>query len=109
MKKCIFAVPFGTLLGHMVCKQGVCVDPAKVAVIIHMEAPETVKQLRAFLGHMGYYRRFIHNYEKIIAPLEKMFQKTKLFTWNEECSKALDTLKKKLASAPILTHPNWDK
>ena len=43
LKKCIFAVPFCTLLGHVVCKQGVYVDPAKVAVIIHMEAPETVK------------------------------------------------------------------
>ena len=55
LKKCIFAVPFGTLLGHVVCKQGVCVDPAKVAVIVHMEAPETVKQLRALFGHTGYY------------------------------------------------------
>ena len=46
LKKCIFAVPFGTLLGHMVCKKGVCVDPAKVVMIIHMEAPETVNQLQ---------------------------------------------------------------
>ena len=56
LKKCIFAVPFGTLLGHVVCKQGVCVDPTKVAVIINIEAPETVKKLRSLLGHTGYYR-----------------------------------------------------
>ena len=56
LKKCIFAVPFGTLLGHVVCNQGVCIDLAKVVVIINMEAPKTVKQLRSLLGHTSYYR-----------------------------------------------------
>ena len=104
LKKCIFAVPFGTLLGHVVCKQGVCVDTAKVAVITHMEAPETVKQLRALLGHTGYYRRFIRNYAKITAPLEKLLRKSEVFQWTEECRMALDTLKEKLAMAPIPVH-----
>lgn len=58
-KKFIFVVPFSTLLGHVVCKQGVCVDPAKVAMIIHMESPKTVKQLRAIIGHTSYYQWFI--------------------------------------------------
>lgn len=44
------------LLGHVVCRQGVCIDLAKVVVIVHMEAPEMVKQLRSLLGHTGYYR-----------------------------------------------------
>ena len=109
LKKCIFAVPFDTLLGHVVCKQGVCVDPAKVAVIVHMEAPETVKQLRALLGYTGYYRRFIRNYTKITAPLEKLLRKSEVFQWTADCRMALDTLKEKLAMAPILVHPDWDK
>ena len=109
LKKCIFVVPFGTLLVHVVCKQGVCVDPIKVGVIVHMEAPETVKQLRALLRHTGYYRRFIRNYAKITAPLEKLLRKSEAFEWTAECRRALDTLKENLATAPILVHPDWDK
>ena len=109
LKKCIFVVPFGTLLGHMVCNQGVYVDPAKVAVIVSMEASETVKQLRSLLGHKGYYQHFIRNYAKITAPLEKLLNKSEQFEWMDICRKALDTLKEKLASAPILVHPDWDK
>lgn len=59
LKKCIFPVPFGTLFGHIVCKDGVSVDLAKVAVIVNMDPPNNVKQLQSTLGHIGYYRRFI--------------------------------------------------
>ena len=65
--------------------------------------------MRSLLGHTGYYRRFICNYAKIPASLEKRLQKSEQFIWNDECTKALNTLKEKLASAPILAHPNWDK
>ena len=109
LKKCIFAVPFGTPLGHVVCKQGVYVDPTKVAMIIHMEALETVKQLRALLGHIGYYRRFIRNYAKITAPLKNLLWKSEVFQWMDDCKLALDTLKEKLATVPILVHLDWDK
>ena len=54
MKKCIFTVPFGTLLGHIVCKDGVCINLAKIATIVHMEPPYNIKQLRANLGHTEY-------------------------------------------------------
>ena len=109
LKKCIFAVLFRTLLGHVVCRKGVCVDPTKVAVIVHMEAPETVKKLRSLLGHTSYYRWFIRNYAKITAPLEKLLWKSEVFQWTDDCRLALDTLKDNLATSPILVHPNWDK
>jgi hypothetical protein len=57
LKKCIFCVPFGNLLGHIVCREGVLVDPAKVAVILNMPPPTSVKQLQTTLGHTGYYHR----------------------------------------------------
>lgn len=97
------------LLGHVVCRQGICVDPAKVVVIINIEAPETVKRLRSLLIHTGYYRRFILNYANITAPLETLLLKSEQFIWTDDCTTALNTLKEKLASAPILFHPNWDK
>ena len=72
-------MPFGTFLGHVVCEQGVCVDPTKVTVIINMEAPETMKQLRSLLGHTVYYKRFVHNYVKITVPFEKPLWKSEQF------------------------------
>jgi len=56
LKKCLFSVPFGILLGHVVCKQGLMVDPAKNMVIINLEAPRSVKQLRAMLAILGIIR-----------------------------------------------------
>jgi len=61
-KKFLLCVPFGILLGHVVYRQGLVVDPTKIMVIINLEVPRSVKQLHATLGHTGYYRKFINNY-----------------------------------------------
>lgn len=83
LQKCIFCVPFGILLGHVVCKQGLMVDPANIVVIVNMEAPRNVKQLRVMLGHTGYYRKFIKAYAHITAPMEKLLKKDATFYWDE--------------------------
>jgi hypothetical protein len=62
LKKCIFFAPFGILLGHVVCKQGLLVDPTKIIVILELEPLTLVKQLRENLGHTGYYKKFIKGY-----------------------------------------------
>ena len=62
LKKCIFCSPFGVLLGHIVCRHGLLVDSAKIAVIMNLAAPTTVRELRAKLGHTGYYRWFMKGY-----------------------------------------------
>lgn len=67
------------LLGHIVCKDGVCVDLAKITMILNMEPPTTVKQLRSALSHIGYYRRFICNYALIISSLENLLKKVERF------------------------------
>jgi hypothetical protein len=77
--KCIFCTPFGILLGHIVCKQGLLVDPAKIAVIVNLPPPNSVPQLRETLGHTGYYRKFIKGYAQITAPMEKLFKKDTRF------------------------------
>jgi hypothetical protein len=62
INKCIFKTPFGILLGHIVCKQGFIVDPAKIAINVNLPPQKSVRQLRATLGHTGYYRKFIKGY-----------------------------------------------
>ena len=85
LKKCIFCVPFRTLLGHIVCKQGLLVDPAKIAIILNLPPPNSVKQLCTTLGHTGYYRKFIKGYAKITMPMEKLLKRDIKFKWIEEC------------------------
>jgi hypothetical protein len=85
--KCIFCVPHGNLLGHIVCREGVLVDLAKVAVIVNMLPPTSAKQLCSMLGHTGYYWRFIRRYANITAPLENLLNKVEAFQWTPECDK----------------------
>ena len=108
LKKFTFLVPFGNLLGHVVCKQGLMVDPGKIAIILNLQAPRSVKQLCATLGHTSYYRKFIKSYAQIMALMEHLLKKDATYCWNEECNKSLETLKEKMASAPILVFPKWD-
>ena len=95
IKKCIFCIPFGILLGHIVCQQGLMVDPAKVALIINLAIPATEKQLRSSLGHTSYYRKFIQGYALITPPMEKLLKKDASFFWDVECYKSFELLKEK--------------
>ena len=106
-KKYIFCTPYGMLLGHIVCKQGLLVDPEKIMLILSLPPPRNVKMLQAMVGHMGYYQKFIKGYAAITAPMEKLLKKDATFEWSLECQGSFDTLKAKMASAPILVFPNW--
>jgi hypothetical protein len=108
LRKCILCVPHGNLLGHIVCREGVLVDPSKVVVIVNMLLPMSAKQLCSTLGHTGYDRRFIRRYENIIALLENLLKNAKVFQWTPECDKVFETLKEKLNTSPILIFPNWE-
>jgi hypothetical protein len=85
------------------------VDPAKITVIVNPPGPKIVCQLRAMLGHMGYYRKFIKDYAQITIPMEKLLRKDTKYQWNNECQNGLDTLKEKMVTAPILVFPDWEK
>jgi hypothetical protein len=107
--KCIFCVPHGNLLGHIVYQEGVLVDPAKVVVIFNMSPHTSAKQLRSTLGHTGYYCKFIQRHANITAPLENLLKKDETFWWTPKCDKAFETLKEKLIIAPILIFLDWEK
>ena len=61
------------------------VDPAKIAIIVNLPPPTSVKQLRTTLGHIGYYQKFIKGYAHITAPIEKLLKHDAKYEWNEEC------------------------
>nr|GEV72625.1 reverse transcriptase domain-containing protein [Tanacetum cinerariifolium] len=88
--------------------QRIEIDKAKVDVIAKLPHPTTVKGIRSFLGHAGFYRRFIQDFSKISRPMTHLLEKNTPFIFSEDCIKAFQTLKKKLTEAPILIAPNWD-
>jgi hypothetical protein len=79
IKKCVFNTPFGILLGNIVCKQGLIVDPGKIVVIVNLPPPKLVCHLREKLGHTGYYRKLIKGYENITMTMEKLLKKDTRF------------------------------
>ncbi|GJT02093.1 reverse transcriptase domain-containing protein [Tanacetum coccineum] len=84
------------------------VDRAKVDVIAKLPHPTTVKGVRSFLGHAGFYRRFIQDFSKISRPITHLLEKDTPFVFSQDCINAFETLKKKLTEAPILVVPDWN-
>jgi len=108
-EKCHFMVEQGIVLGHVVSSKGIEVDKAKIDTIQSLPYCTNVREVRSFLGHAGFYRRFIKDFSKITSPLCNLLQKDVEFVFNEACKEAFDKLKASLVSAPIIQPPNWDK
>ncbi|GJW94713.1 reverse transcriptase domain-containing protein [Tanacetum coccineum] len=88
--------------------QRIKVDKAKVDVIAKLPHPTSVKGIQSFLGHAGFYRRFIQDFSKIARPMTHLLEKDTPFIFLKECIEAFNILKKKLTEAPILVAPDWD-
>ncbi|XP_058733254.1 uncharacterized protein LOC131604856 [Vicia villosa] len=106
-EKCHFMVREGIVLGHKISHRGIEVDQAKVEVISKLPPPVNEKGIRSFLGHAGFYRRFIRDFSKIAKPLTTLLVKDRTFVFNKECADAFETLKNKLVSAPIVIASDW--
>ncbi|WVZ63373.1 hypothetical protein U9M48_013010 [Paspalum notatum var. saurae] len=96
-------------LGHILSEKGVAVDPSNVEDVLNWKKPQTVTEIRSFLGLVGYYRRFIKDFSKIAKPMTSLTQKNPKFVWSPKCEEAFQTLKKLLTSAPILDQPDITK
>nr|GEZ11323.1 reverse transcriptase domain-containing protein [Tanacetum cinerariifolium] len=107
-EKCHFMCREGIVLGHKISKSGIEVDRAKVDVITKLPHPTAVKGVRSFLGHAGFYRRFIQDFSKIARPMTRLLEKKTPFVFSKECIDAFNTLKKKLTEAPILVVLDWN-
>nr|GEX21749.1 reverse transcriptase domain-containing protein [Tanacetum cinerariifolium] len=107
-EKCHFMVKKGIFLGHKICKIRLEVNRAKVDVIAKLPHPTTVKGVRSFIGHAGFYQRFIQDFSKIARPMTHLLEKETPFVFSKDCINAFETLKKKHTEAPILVVPNWN-
>ena len=107
-EKCHFMVQEGIVLGHKVSAKGIEVDKAKIETIEKLPPPTSVKGIRSFLGHAGFYKRFIKDFSKISKPLCNLLEKDIPFEFDESCLEAYRILKEKLITAPIIVAPDWN-
>ena len=118
-KKCHFFKEQVKYLGYIISSDGIATDPDKVDVVKKWPRPETVKDLRSFLGFSSYYRRFVPQFANIARPLyhlislankEKNSQKSnKLLreSWDENCTEAFELLKDRLTTSPVLGYADY--
>ena len=93
-------------LGHVVSKDGVSVDPAKIDLVKNFPTPKSQQEVRSFLGLPNYYRRFVKNFSAIAAPLNALLKNQVNFDWNQSADGAF-LIKTALTAAPILAYPDF--
>ena len=108
-EKCHFMVTEGIVLGNMISAAGLEVHQAKVSIIRNLIPLTTVRGIRSFLGHVGFYRRFIRDFSKIGRPLCRLLEKDAKFNFDESCHNSFEEIKSRLVEAPIMEKPDWNR
>eukprot|EP00731_Ephydatia_muelleri_P017388 Em0010g486a len=98
-----------TFLGHRISRQGISTDPKKVFAVQNWKTPNSIQDVRQFLGLVGYYRKYIPHFAAIARQLHQLTERGREFQWTQECIHAFDELKSRLLSAPILSFPDFEK
>ena len=98
----------GIILGLRISTVGLEVDQAKVSIIKTILSSTTVKGIRSFLGHAGFYRRFIRDFSKIARSLCRLYEKDTKFNVDESCQSSFEEIKSRLVEAPIMATPDWN-
>jgi len=108
-KKSLFGLEEGKLLGHIISKDGIRIDPDRIQAILQMPHPRNIKELQAFLGKINFLRRFIPNLAELIRLLNNMLKKDSKVKWTVEANQAFEGIKLALTQTPILTNPQFDR
>ena len=107
--KSIFGVDEGKLLGHIIYKDGVKVDPERVEAIKKFPLPKNLKALQYFNGQINFIRRFIPNLAELMKPLQKLLKKDAKFEWTDEGKDAFKSIEDAISKSPVLISPDYSK
>ena len=107
--KSILGIDKGKLLGHIISKDGVKIDPERIEAIKKIPLPKNVKSLQSFNGHINFIRRFIPNLAELMKPMQKLLKKDIKFEWDSEGKEAFRSIKDCIARSPVLTTPDYAK
>ena len=109
LKKCSIAQNSTVYLGHVVSGRGIEPEPAKLQAVKELVPPRDVKEIRMFLGFVGYYRKFIQNFSAVAKPLNELLRKNVEWKWTAEQQDSWEALRTALVEAPILQMPDYSK
>ena len=101
-EKCHFMVDQGIVLGHVVFSRGIIIDLAKIDVISSLPYTAFVWDVQFFLSHIGFYRKFIKDFNKIALPLSNLLQNDVDFVFDDKCREVFNQLKRALTTTPII-------
>lgn len=107
--KCEFMRREVAYLGHIISDKGVMPNPEKVKAVSDYPVPTNIKQIKQFLGLVGYYRRFIKDFSFIAKPMTSLLKKDVPFVWTDDHQKSFQKFKDILISEPILQYPNFNE
>lgn len=108
-EKCLFLRKEVAYLGHIISEEGVKPDPKKTQAVSEFPRPKTRKNIKQFLGLVGYYRRFVPDFAKIAKPLSQLLKREIRFLWGDSQERAFQTLKNILCTEPLLQYPKFDE
>ena len=105
--KCEFWLTEVRFLGHVVSASNVSMDQEKVEAVMSWDRPNSVFEIRSFLGLAGYYKRLIEDFFRLAAPMTRLTRKEVKFDWDDRCEEVFQELKRRLTTAPILIVLDW--
>ena len=108
-EKCNFFKSHIQYLGHLISGEGIKPLPEKLESIKEMPPPTTPKEVKQFLGLIGYYRKFVPRFADIARPLTNLTQLDQPFEWSDKCQTSFELLKEALIKEPILRFPDPNK
>jgi hypothetical protein len=108
-KKYLFAMEEGKLLGHIISREGVRIDPSKVKAIHTLSLPRSKKEVQCFLGKTNFLRRFVSKFVELVKHIVAMLRKGNEVKWTTEPRESFVQIKKSLTEAPMLISPDYSK
>jgi hypothetical protein len=108
-KKSVFAVEQGKLLGFIVSKYGMIIDPERTQAISNLPPPSSKKAMQSFLGKINFVRRFVPSFSEMVRPLQNLIKKDVLYRWGPQESQDFDSIRKSIIEAPSLMSPDFSQ
>ena len=108
-RKSNFALEEGKLLGHIISKEGIRIDPDRIKGILRVEEPRSKKEIQSFIDQVNFLRRFIRNFTEILMNITYMLRKYHEIKWTTEAKKSFKDKKQAISEAPVLISPNFEK
>ena len=105
----MFAVTKGKLLGHVISKKGISIDPKRIKAIEQIPLPHNKKGMQSFMGTINFVRRFVLDFAQIVKPLQQMVKQSVQFKWNDVEKNAFSKIMTAISHAPSPKSPNFEK